>query len=317
MRRPRLDVCTATTDKPPRPLSVAAHRALVAALALLAAAALMRPALAAHPFYEQLLQRGTDDFNRRDYDKAVHRLRLACFGLLDEPELLAEGLTRLALAQAGNGDEEGFRETFQRLAEVEDRFGAYTAAAIPGDMRKGLEQFVGRLVPRATLSASASFSRLVPIPEDPLFKLPPAKRRKQLERRIEEQPDDVRWRLALAELDLGEGNLDAAWAQADGALSREPGNMAARRVRGRVLAAQGRWAAAAQELGATEAAGSDPAAAEALLLALVKLERWSDAVALWARLPDAVRQKPRVAELGRITLEAAQGQMAPTPTRPR
>ena len=63
---------------------------------------------AADPFHQRLMRQGTDAYNRRDFGTAVRQLRLACFGFLDEPDLLAEGLTRLAVAQAGNGDGAGF-----------------------------------------------------------------------------------------------------------------------------------------------------------------------------------------------------------------
>ncbi|HNX50075.1 MAG TPA: hypothetical protein PKL08_07930, partial [Thermoanaerobaculaceae bacterium] len=45
--------------------------------------------LAADSFYVSLLRRGSDAYNRRDYSEAVRSLRVACFGFLDEPELLA------------------------------------------------------------------------------------------------------------------------------------------------------------------------------------------------------------------------------------
>ncbi|MCU0294402.1 MAG: hypothetical protein MUF10_20840, partial [Thermoanaerobaculaceae bacterium] len=95
-------------------------------LGTLALLLLAGPLLAADSFYMGLLRRGSDAYNRRDYPEAVRLLRVACFGFLEEPELLADGLTRLALAQLEVGDEEAFRESFQRIQEIEARFGAYT-----------------------------------------------------------------------------------------------------------------------------------------------------------------------------------------------
>ncbi|NWG00179.1 MAG: hypothetical protein HXY19_04490 [Thermoanaerobaculaceae bacterium] len=244
-------------------------------------------AQAAHPFYEDLLRRGTEDFNRRDYERAARRLRIACFGLLDEPQVLAEGLTRLALAQAGANDRAGFAETFQRLEEVEERFAAYSAGSIAAEMRTAFEAMVLRFLPPARVAASPTFSRLLPRPAEILTQWPPAKRRKELEKRIREEPGDIRWRMALAELELHDGRADAAWIQADAALTLAPGNTYARRLRGRVLAAQGKWAAAAQELLAV-GTGDEAEAARALLLSLVRLERWEEAERVLASLPAAV-----------------------------
>ncbi len=276
-------------------------RCLAAVAALLVAAT----AQAAHPFYEDLLRRGTEDFNRRDYVRAARRLRIACFGLLDEPQLLAEGLTRLALAQAGAGDRAGFADTVRRIEEVEERFAAYTAGSVGAETRTAFEALVVRLLPAATVAASPLFSRLLPPPGELLSQWPPAKRRKELERRIHEEPADVRYRIALAELELGEGRTEAAWAQADAALTLAPGNTYARRLRGRVLAAQGKWVAAAQELLAV-GTGDEVQAVQALLLSLVRLERWEEAERLLASLPPAVAADTGVKRLQEAV--AARGQ---------
>ncbi len=251
---------------------------------------------AAHPFYEDLLRRGTEEFNRRDFEKAVKKLRIACFGLLDEPQMLAEGLTRLALAQAGAGDKAGFGATFQRLADLEERFAAYSSGSLAAETRAAFEAMAVRLLPAQTLAASPVFSRLLPRPAELLGQWPPGKRRKELEKRISADPNDIRWRLALGELELAEGHLTAAWTQADAALTLAPGNLHARRLRGRVLAAQGKWAAAVQELAAVGVA-NDGEAAEALLLALVRLERWEEAERLLATLAAELVARPQMQAL--------------------
>src|SRR5437763_9915096 len=82
-------------------------------------------AAAVDPFYLSLLRDGQLAFDRKDYPAAARHLRLACFGMLEEPRPLADCLARLALAQDRAEDLDGFRETFKRLAEVEERFNAY------------------------------------------------------------------------------------------------------------------------------------------------------------------------------------------------
>lgn len=254
-------------------------------------------AQAAHPFYEDLLRRGTDDFNRRDYQKAARRLRIACFGLLDEPNVLAEALTRLALAQAGSNDRAGFADTFHRIADIEEQFAAYSDGSIPAETRAAFESVATRLLPAATLAASPVFSRLLPQPAELVNQFPPAKRRKELEKRVNQEPNDIRWRMALAELHLQEGRIDEAWAQADAVLTLAPGNTSARRLRGRVLAAQEKWAAAAQELSAAGISPGDAEAVEALLLSLIRLQRWEEAAAVVKELPAALLSRPGVEKL--------------------
>lgn len=119
------------------------------------------PAAAAHPHYERLLQRGTYALEREAYPEAVQDLRLACFGLLEEPPKLAVCLSRLAVAQAGIDDGEGFLDTFRRVVEVEERFGAYAEAAIEPDTRRRFEAVVAARIPPWTLEATPAFAHLV------------------------------------------------------------------------------------------------------------------------------------------------------------
>lgn len=119
------------------------------------------PVTAAHPHYERLLQRGTYALEREAYPEAVQDLRLACFGLLEEPPKLAVCLTRLAVAQARIDDGEGFLDTFRRVVEVEERFGAYAEAALEPDTRRRFEAVVTARIPSWTLEATPAFAHLV------------------------------------------------------------------------------------------------------------------------------------------------------------
>jgi tetratricopeptide (TPR) repeat protein len=123
---------------------------LAAALALAVAPRLF----AADLFYTDLLRDGTHAFDRSDYAVAARHFRLACFGMLDEPKMLGECLARLALAQDKSGDTTGFRDTFARLVEVEERFQGYSQSNLPPEIRTLLEQRMAALIPAATLAAS-------------------------------------------------------------------------------------------------------------------------------------------------------------------
>jgi tetratricopeptide (TPR) repeat protein len=272
-------------------------RALAVALI---AALLSAPARAADPFYVRLLRQGTDAFNRHDYSVAVRELRIACFGFLDEPTLLADGLARLGLAQAAAGDEAGFRQTFQRLTEVEERFQGYSRAEIPRDVRAALEALMTQIIPQATLAGNPVFSRLVPTRQDAVAKLPPAQQRKELKRLIKSAPTEVRWRIMLAELELGEGNFGDAIVATDGALKNSPTNRDALRLRGLALAGQKKWPQAEADLEACGLAASDPRVADALLNSLVEQKRWQEACDLAAELPPGVAADPAVRDVSAV-----------------
>lgn len=122
--------------------SVRSRRLAVLACAVLAAA----PAFAADRFYEDLLRDGIEARESGEAARAAKLLRLACFGLLEEPPALGRCLTQLALAQAETDDHEGFRATFHRLVEVEQRFGGYTRAALSAGDRRLFESRARELV---------------------------------------------------------------------------------------------------------------------------------------------------------------------------
>ena len=115
---------------------------------------------AVDPFYQSLLREGILAFDRGDYAGSSRTLRIACFGMLDEPKALAGCLSRLALAQDRTDDADGFQDTFRRLAEVEERFQAYTGAELPAETRAALEQRLVVRIPVATLRAIPVFRPL-------------------------------------------------------------------------------------------------------------------------------------------------------------
>lgn len=293
---------------------------LVLAIALLAVWA---AAEAADPFYLRLLRDGTDAYNRRDYTTAARQLRLACFGLLDEPELLADGLVRLSLAQTGAADAEGFRATFQRLIEIEERFQAYSKATLAPDLRGAFERLLRANVPEATLLATPAFARLVPTAEQRVLALPAKERREELVRLARAEPTAVRWPLLLAELELSEGNARAARSAADAALKIAPADAEGRRLRGMAYSKEENWPRAIEDLTASGAAATDPRAAAALLAALAASGAHARALEVGASLPPAVAADPAVkaslqqAEAGKAAAAAKAAAPSPTPARPK
>jgi len=132
-------------------------RILVLLALILPASALFA---AVDPFYQSLLREGALQYDRGDYAASSRTLRIACFGMLDEPKALAGCLSRLALAQDRTDDAEGFQDTFRRLAEVEERFQAYTGAELPAETRAALEQRLVARIPAATLRSIPVFRPL-------------------------------------------------------------------------------------------------------------------------------------------------------------
>ncbi|HEV2845605.1 MAG TPA: hypothetical protein VG477_12210 [Thermoanaerobaculia bacterium] len=112
------------------------------------------------PFYQGLLRDGVHAFDRKDYAGAARELRLACFGMLDEPRPLADCLARLALAQDRLDDADAFRGTFQRLVELEDRFKAYSQGDLAPELRTALEARLAARIPAATLEGIPAFRAL-------------------------------------------------------------------------------------------------------------------------------------------------------------
>lgn len=50
------------------------------------------------PFYLRLFDEGLSSFNRGDFEEAFENLKIAAFGLLDEPDLLGEAFVYLTLS---------------------------------------------------------------------------------------------------------------------------------------------------------------------------------------------------------------------------
>jgi tetratricopeptide (TPR) repeat protein len=285
-----------------RSCSAAAAAALLAAATVVTAAggAAARPALAAiDPFYLDLQRDGILSYERTDYPAAVKQLRLACFGMLDEPEQLAACLTRLALAQAAAGSTDSFRETFRRIVEVEDRFGAYGKADLPAEVRAAFEQRALAAVPATTLEAIPAWRALLARKlEAQVAALPPRERRRQLEERLAREPRSVAWNALLAELDLSEGKTAPAVTRAEATAASQPRDARALCVRGLTRAAAGkRCAEAVADLEPCSLCASDARYAAALLGCRVELGQWQKAEEQVRALPAGLRQDRKISTL--------------------
>jgi hypothetical protein len=104
-------------------------RTMAAAVAALLAGS-ASPAVDIHEFYEQQLAAGKIDFQAHQLPRAADELRIAAFGFLDRPPLLAEALVRLAVAQSALGLKGEVSVTLERFVEVEQHFAPYRTISI-------------------------------------------------------------------------------------------------------------------------------------------------------------------------------------------
>ncbi len=141
-------------------LGAAAIEAPIPAAAAGSSAAPASSAQSLDPFYASLLRDGELLADQGKSAAAAKSLRIACFGMLDQPAVLARCLVRLGLAQGASGDANGFRETFSRLLDLEGRTPSYDTAEVPPAVRVGFEQQVVQRIPAATLATSPTFQKL-------------------------------------------------------------------------------------------------------------------------------------------------------------
>jgi len=279
-----------------RRASTRAAGSLLATLGL--AIAMPSATRAADPFYEGLLAEGATAYERGLYPAATEAFHLACFGLLEEPPRLAACLVKLGLAQAAAGDPDGLRESFERIGQIEDRFGAYREALIPEEERLAFETELARHVPRTQLGQVPLLQeRARDAAAEQIATLPARERRKAIEARLRRNAADALALSLLVELELASNRKRRALEAADELIAATPDNPESRCLRGRALAADDRCSEAVPDLGLCAREQMGAQLAETALSCLARIERWSAASDLLAELPPATRSAPAVQRL--------------------
>ncbi len=288
-------------------------RALLSLLLLLAVAP--APASAAiDPFYRNRMESGVRAFEEGRWEQAAKLLRIACFGHLDEPVALAEGLIQLAIAEGTLGDEDAARRTFSRLVELQERFSAYGAARVPDPVRQQFETLVARLVPPETLRTMDGFQ---PIAEradvQRLATLPPAQRRTELETRLQAEPGESLWLVELAKLELEARRPQQAlgWLLQlpPAALEMPPASCL------RQQAASESGSCDQIDLAQPFCRGVPPPVVEFRLECLVEAARWQEASQVLQGLEPELRARRRIARLERrVRKNAGEAAAAPPAT---
>lgn len=204
---------------------------------------------AADPFYLARLRDGEVALARADARGAAKELRLACFGLMDEPDQLGRCLTNLALAEARSGETEALERTFERLVEAESLVGAWRLADLEPATRTTFAVEIGRALPEPLLEDSAIFGDLLAVRRRAeLAGLSARALEKALRERIERQPGVAFWSVELARFELNDRRPAEAVAILDALLARGTSSPEIVCLRGRAVFALGRWQEAAAAL---------------------------------------------------------------------
>ncbi|MCB1037075.1 MAG: hypothetical protein KDD47_24825 [Acidobacteria bacterium] len=255
---------------------------------------------AAHPFYQRLLREGSAALSRKDYSEARELLQLGTFGYLSEPQGLVVGLVELAVAEAEGGRPEDFQGTFQRILEVEDRFGAYTAVSLDPTLEARFEEIVAQRVPASTLRSSEAFRPIAHrIEVERIGALPRSERREALRALLAEDPGDEATALMSAELELQAGQGDAAAEVLEVFLRSRPEHLEARCLLGRAHSLAGRCDSALSFLESCPQAREQADLALALLSCYSETLQWRQGEAFFQGLDRGVAQDRQVARLGR------------------
>jgi hypothetical protein len=120
------------------------------------------------PFYLDLERSAEVALARGEAAAAARKLRLACFGMLEQPDRLGGCLVKLGVAQGQAGDRPGFEETFERLDALEGRFAVYGTLKLDAQLRKAFEERLKAWISVETLASRPAFRPLawVPAPRD-------------------------------------------------------------------------------------------------------------------------------------------------------
>ncbi len=277
-----------------------ARRVSIFAFAVFVPFMLADAAKASDPFYDRLLRDGIDAYEGGDHAVAARSLRLACFGLLEEPKVLARGLTYLALAQAELGDELEFSKTFGRILEVERRFRSFSLLELDADLRQIFDAYLYRWITLDRLERALVFRQVALRKRaSRVLELSPAERRLELKRLVAAEPENSTWGLLLAELQLASGEFEAVLEAAEAALVRDPRLEQALCLRGRAGAATSSCEQALADLESCHESVDRMALTEARLGCLIQLRDWQSASRLLAEVPPAQQKKPPFRQLAR------------------
>lgn len=298
---------------------------------LLVFLAALAPRLRAQDFYTDRLAAGKAAVQARRFDDAVNEFRIACFGFLDQPVLLSQGLVRLALAESEAKQPDQVRETLSRFLEVERRFPSYAKAPLEPETRKDFEGLLAKTIPDATLRSIPTLALDVQTPERKPEKAPepkpeqaierkperspeepsPAQKEKALQAQAEREPQNAALQLEMAKLAAARRRGKDVLRWAGRALDASPGNPDALALRGHELAARSDYAKARADLSALppDRLNADPELVADLFVCDVALKDWNAAQPLQTGLSEtSMKRKDVIRAKDRLAKETARAQ---------
>ncbi len=247
-------------------------------------------------FYETRLRAGEASYQEKRWPDAIDNLRIAAFGLLENPGLEAEALAYLALAQSAAGRAADVDATLARFLEVERRFAPYAHIKLDPAASADFRTLLLRRVAQATLLAYPGLAGLVETEEQKIGKLPPKDRVKAYEAASRREPKNPVWYVDLAREAAAADDQKAVILWAGKAIELDPAGVESRALRGHAFVLKGDWAAARADLDAIPAAerGTRPVVLADRFVCLVELRDWGPATEAAGAVPQSQAVRPDV-----------------------
>ena len=257
------------------------------------------PAEGAEPFYLDLFEKGKSAATRGNLEEAKVDLEIACFGFLDEPDLLIEGLVHQALVSEALGETTRVTELLERLLLVERRFSVYEAA----DLDAVRTRFEDLLYRRVDIERALEIEAFRHLGErrfaEQLAVGSPEQKRALLIERLEADPDELRFLRLLAEIELAQGLHSEALAHVDRILVQQPSDPQARCQRFEATTRLGLCEQALAETTSCPNLAAEPGIATELLTCLTAGAKWTEASMYLESLPASTRSISRLRKLER------------------
>ncbi len=252
------------------------------------------------PFYLSLLEEGKRDLQSQEWINAGETLRIACFGMLEEPEFLVECLVWLSVAEQQYKADEAYLKTFGRILRLEEQYSAYSKASLTDPQRESFKETVLRKVPRSVLDTSATFSQWIPVPsqlpeeaEEGSEPMTVSEERRMLRRKIKKEPEISGWTVRLARLEIENGREDRGEKLLDALLGESPVEEGFC-LRGRLYVQSARWLKGAEDLVRCSAVTQDPELTIAMVEAQMELGELAVAESMVMLISDSQRSSEKV-----------------------
>jgi hypothetical protein len=232
------------------------------------------------------LAAGKANYQAKRFTDATDEFRIACFGFLDKPILLSEGLVRLALAESAANVSVELRSTLNRFLDVERRIPSYSRANLEPEIQSQFQEVLTRLVPESAIRSVPTLSSLVETPEQQVLKLPPKEKESELKAKAEKEPKEPRWPMHLARLAAANSDDREVVKWATRVLEISPADPDAQALRGHALVARSEYAKALADLSALPAERLDrePDLLADLFVCDAALKDWESTRVLESRL---------------------------------